>query len=334
MDDCRKDFDCCGIGNGLLDICINVSDEELALTELRKGSMTLAPEQSQAALLSRFRGRESAMIGGGSIANSIVALAQLGGRGALLTRAGNDAYGAAYRRDFHSLGITLGDVNGCQGVTGTCLSLLTPDSERTMQTCLGVSADFSPQDIAPSLIERSRWLFVEGYLLLNPGSGVPAVREAISLARKSGTDVALSFSDAWLVEGKIELLRELAQNCSFIFCNEDEARTFTGRGDRESAFESLAATVPGVAMTSGKEGARYSWKGQRGYVPGFESLAVDTTGAGDMFAGAMLYGMCQNIPMEHAVRGACGLAARVVAQPGARLGGDIREYWLQTQRTE
>lgn len=327
-------FDACGVGNGLLDICIQVSEEELARTSLQKGAMTLAEPAAQKDLLEQLAAKDKVMMGGGSIANSIAAVAQLGGKAALLTRTGNDHYGKEYRRDFLNLGIGLGDLQGRDGPTGTCISLLTPDGERTMQTALGVSADFCPEDITPGMVEKSRWLLVEGYLILNPGAGLEGVQLAVSRAREAGCEVALSFSDAWLVKGQHAVLSRLVDHCSLIFCNEEEAVTFTGAGSATEAFQQLCRRVGGVAMTAGARGAYCAWKGDQVYVPGVQVRAVDTTGAGDMFAGAMLYGICQNIPLEAAVKGACGLCARVVSQAGARLSGGIRGLWEQAGRVE
>ena len=322
----------CGIGNGLLDVCVQVSEEQLQQLGLRKGSMTLADASAQQELLDRVQGRESAFTAGGSIANSIAVLSQLGGKGALITRTGNDRYGEIYRRDFLSLGVDLGDAQGKPGATGTCISLLTPDCQRTMQTCLGVSAELCREDVGEALIERANWLFVEGYVLINPGAGPGAVQRAVALSLESGTQIALSFSDTWLVEGQRPVLEKLVRSCSMVFCNEEEACAFTGQARSEKAFEILSGALKGVAMTAGARGAYCSWQGERVFVKGYPCSAVDTTGAGDMFAGAMLYGLCHNVDLERNLRGACWLASRVVSQRGARLAGDIKALWTQADK--
>ena len=154
----KKDIDLCGLGNGLLDITVSISEAEFESLGLPKGSMYLVELDEQLELLERF-GKKFApgYSSGGSVANSVIAAAQLGSRVAFLTSLGQDRYGELYKAEFEAFGGQVHPPLRAGLSTGTCLVMTTPDAERTMRTCLGAAAELAPEHISPTILQRSRW---------------------------------------------------------------------------------------------------------------------------------------------------------------------------------
>src|SRR5207248_10188190 len=151
-----------------------------------RGTMRLVDLSEQQALLARFHGREPRLVSGGSVANSVIACSQLGGRAAFIGCVGDDRYGLFYRGEFEELAIDMGNPVIVGEATGTCVSVITPDAERTMRTCLAVSSHLAARHVDERRIKDSEWLFVEGYVFANPDTGQGAIREAVRLAKKHG----------------------------------------------------------------------------------------------------------------------------------------------------
>lgn len=322
-----KSLDVCGLGNGLLDIFLEVSEIEFGALEFEKGTMRLVESPEQRELLRRFRDRSPVMASGGSVANSIIALSQLGGKAGFIGSFGDDEYGAFYRREFDDLGIRLNRRVATPEDTGTVVALITPDAERTMRTHLGAAAALTPDHVEADLVRDSSWLFIEGYLFSNPVNGQTTIRRAVELARQHSTKIAVTCSEAWVVHGFGDALREAVGEAALFFTNESEAIAFTGRDSAESAFEALCETLPGVVVTRGGEGALVRYGDVKGAVSAFPCTPRDLTGAGDMFAGAFLYGVTNGIGALDAARAACYLSMQVVTRVGARLHHGARGYW-------
>src|SRR5437667_8829149 len=191
-----QEFDVCGLGNSLVDILLVLTDEEFAALGFEKGTMRLVEAPEQKALLEKFGDHEPRLVSGGSVANSIIACSQLGGRGAFIGCVGDDRYGLFYQTEFEELGIDIGNPVLVGETTGTCVCLITPDAERTMRTCLAVSSHLSAKHIEADHIRGAKWLFVEGYVFANPETGQGAIREALKVAKANGVKVALTCSDA------------------------------------------------------------------------------------------------------------------------------------------
>lgn len=327
-----RTIDICGIGNGLVDVIVQVSEEELAAIGAPKGSMRLVTREDQGALLERFRDREPRLASGGSAANSVIAAAQLGCSAAYVTRLGTDAYGDHYAGELEALGIRLGGGRVSTEPTGTCLVVVTPDAERTMRTHLGASALVSAECVDEDVIAASRWILLEGYLFGGGELGARAVRRAAELARKHGRKVALSVSALFVVERFRDLVEETAGRSDLVFANAEEARSFTGRESLEEAMDALSTGGRGAVVTTGADGALVSFEGRRFHSPAFPCTPADLTGAGDMFAGAFLAGIAQGLDPEVAARGAAYLAMKVVTQTGARLSTGARESWDEAVR--
>ena len=324
-----KEFQLCGLGNAIVDIFLELSDDEFAALGFERGTMRLVDVAEQQKLLERFHGRDPRLVSGGSVANSVIGFAQLGGDAAFIGCVADDRYGLHYVHEFEELGIDLGSPVIVGGATGTCVALVTPDAERTMRTCLAMSSHLGPRYVDEARVAASEWLFVEGYLLANPENGQGAVREAVRLARRHGPRVALTCSEAFIVEAFPEPFSEALGQADLLFCNAAEAQAVTRTPDAAAAFATLKGMVPSAVVTDGPNGAYVRHGGSEMLVPAVPCRPVDLTGAGDMFAGAFLYGLTHHVPAERAARGACYLAMKVITQVGARLHHGTRDSWDQ-----
>src|SRR5262245_15267335 len=322
-----KEFQICGLGNAIVDIFLEVSESEFGELGFERGGMRLVDQAQQRALLERYQRHEPKLVSGGSVANSIIAFSQLGGQAAFIGCIGDDRYGLFYANEFEELGIDIGNPIIVNEETGTCLCIITPDAERTMRTCLAVSSHLAARHVDADRVKKSDWLFIEGYVFANPDTGQTAIREAIKIAKANGTKVAITCSDAFVVNVFGDALREALKQTDLFFCNDSEARAVTGAATAEEAFKKLNGTIPSVVVTNGPHGAYVRHAGVQTHVPAFASEPKDLTGAGDMFAGAFLYGITHGVPAEKAARAACFLSHKVIVQVGARLHHGTRVFW-------
>ncbi len=328
-----RTFDVIGLGNALVDILLELSEEEFAQLHFEKGTMRLVEVAEQAELLAAFRDREPQLVSGGSVANSIIALSQLGGRAAFTACVGDDRYGLHYVEEFAQLNIDFTHPPIVGAATGTCVSIITPDAERTMRTALGVSSHLSERHIDAAAIAASRWLFIEGYVFANPNTGQLAIRRAIEVAREHDVRIAITCSEAFIPLAFREAFHAALDQASLLFCNAPEAMAIAGHAaDAEEAFEQLRGVVPNCVVTDGPNGAYVRYQGVEAHVPAFPCEPKDLTGAGDMFAGAFLYGITHDVPPLLAARAANYLAMKVITQIGARLHYGTRQFWEEAIR--
>jgi len=324
-----------GIGNALVDIEAQVTEEELQAFGVQKGSMTLTDPSTQASMLSALGTRTLHHSSGGSAANTIIAFAQFGGSASYCSLLGSDQLGTFYAKEFEELNIHL-EAELVQGApTGTCLVLITPDSERTLNTTLGVNVEFERKNISEELIKRSEWIYIEGYKLTDD-TGAEAAEMAAFYANKHGRHIAVSCSDGFIVDVFGDRLRSILKQASLVFCNEREACSLSQEETGDHAFAALSSRYKNVVVTKGAEGSLIAWNGHSVSVPAYNVQPVDATGAGDMFAGAFLYGALHRHHPEHAGRLASYASAQVVAQFGARLKTshiDVRDMVLHSSRT-
>src|SRR4051794_7987176 len=246
-----REYDVCGLGNALVDILVELDDAAFAALGFDRGTMRLVDHDEQANLLGRFHGRDPRLVSGGSVANSTIAFSQLGGKAAFIGCVGDDRYGLFYATEFEELAIDIGNPVIVGQPTGTCLSIITPDAERTMRTCLAVSSHLAAPHVDAERIKNSEWLFVEGYVLANPDTGQGAVREAITQAKARGTKVALTCSEAFIVEAFGDAFRPALRQTDLLFCNASEAQAVTGAADAAGAFAGLTDIVPAAVVTDG-----------------------------------------------------------------------------------
>jgi sugar/nucleoside kinase (ribokinase family) len=324
-----REFQLCGLGNAIVDIFLEVSDAEFAGLGFERGSTRLVEAAEQKALLERFQDRDPRLVSGGSVGNSVIAFSQLGGRAAFVGCVGDDRYGLFYKTELDELDIDVGNPVIVGAPTGTCLVLITPDAERTMRTCLAVASHLAAHHVDEDRLRGSEWLFVEGYLFANPQSGQGAIREALRLARRHGVKVAVTCSEAFIVNVFGDVFREALKQTDLLFCNASEACAVTGAATAEEAFAHLKGLVPSAVVTAGAGGAYVRHAGVEAHVPAFPCEPKDLTGAGDMFAGAFLYGITHGVTPDRAARAACYLAVKVITQVGARLHHGTRHFWEQ-----
>lgn len=321
------EFDVCGLGNSLVDILLELTDDEFAALGFERGTMRLVEPAEQRTLIETFRDHEPRLVSGGSVANSIIACSQLGGRGAFVGCVGDDRYGLHYTGEFAELGIEFCSAPLVGETTGTCVSIITPDAERTMRTSLAVSSHLAARHVDADRIRSSEWLFIEGYVFANPNTGQHAIREAIRVAKASGVKVAVTCSEAFVPQVFGEAFFAALAAADLLFCNAAEAMAVAKSDSAAEAFAKLKSTVPNCIVTDGPNGAFVRFGGREHHVAAFPCEPKDLTGAGDMLAGAFLYGITHGIPAERAVRAANYLAMKVITQIGARLHHGARTFW-------
>ncbi len=322
-----KEFHVCGLGNAIVDIFLELNETEFAALGFERGTMRLVDAAEQKQLLEQFKSREPRLVSGGSVANSMIALSQLGGKGAFIGCVGDDRYGLFYETEFEELGIDIGNPAIVGETTGTCLCVITPDAERTMRTCLAVSSHLAAKHVDEDRIKNSEWLFIEGYVFANPNTGQGAIRESIRIARENGVKVAITCSEAFVVSVFGDPFFEALQQTDLLFCNASEACAVAKAKDAKEAFAKLKTIVPSAVVTDGPQGAYVRFGGVESHVPAFPCDPKDLTGAGDMFAGSFLYGVTHDIAPERAARAACYLSMKVITQIGARLHHGTRDHW-------
>src|SRR6185295_7063644 len=175
----------------------------------------------------------------------------LGGQAAFIGCVGDDRYGLFYASEFEELGIDIGNPIIVNEATGTCVCLITPDAERTMRTCLAVSSHLAARHVDADRIRNSDWLFIEGYVFANPDTGQTAIREAIRVAKASGTKIAVTCSDAFVVQVFGDALHEALKDTDLFFCNETEACAVAQAANAEEAFHKLKGKIPSLVVTNG-----------------------------------------------------------------------------------
>jgi sugar/nucleoside kinase (ribokinase family) len=328
-----REYQLCGLGHAIVDIFVEVSDAEFAALGFERGSMRLVDVAEQRMLLERFHGQQPRLVSGGSVANSVIAFTQLGGSAAFISCVGDDRYGLFYHSEFEELDIDIGNPVIVDQTTGTCVCLITPDAERTMRTCLSVASQLAARHVDEQRIKNSDWLFVEGYMFANVPAGQEAIREAIRLARKHGTRVAVTCSDAFVINAFSDPFRAAVSQADLLFANETEACALAGTRSADAAFAKLQGTIPSLVVTHGPHGVYVRHAGVEAHVPAFPCEPKDLTGAGDMLAGAFLYGITHDVPADKAARAACFLASKVITQVGARLHHGTRSAWDECLRT-
>ena len=320
-------FNVLGLGNAIVDLFLDVSDAEFEKLQFERGTMRLVEPDEQASLVERVHKQNPQMAAGGSVANSMIALTQLGGQAAFIGCVGDDLFGKFYGTEFTRLGVHLANPALPGETTGTCVCLITSDAERTMRTSLAVSSHLAARHVSESAVRDSDWLFIEGYLFANPATGQAAIRRAIDLAKVHGVKVVLTCSDAFIPQVFGEAFGEALDEADMLFANAAEAMTLTGERDVTHAFDALKRRLQNVVVTDGPHGAHVAFGGQVAHVPAVKCEPVDLTGAGDMFAGAFLYGVTHGVAPAAAAKAANALCARVITQVGARLASGARETW-------
>lgn len=315
-------YDVYGLGNALVDMEFRVEDGFLRRHAISKGHMTLVDETRLASLESDLAEYDAERMSGGSAANTIIAVQNLGGRAFYSCRLADDEVGRFFLHDLGSAGVgTNANALAPAGDTGSgrCLVLVTPDAERSMNTCLGISTRLGTDTIEESALARARYFYVEGYLSSSP-EALEAAVACRELAESAGVKTAVSLSDPSMVglfrEG---LERMLGNGVDHLFCNEEEALSWAGTDRLDIAIAELKDIGRHLNVTLGKRGSLVVADHDEQLVPGYQVHAVDTNGAGDMYAGACLFGWCAGMTAHQAAALGNFAAARLVQSYGARL---------------
>ena len=311
-------LDVYGIGNAIVDLQAKIGENVITKLGLEKGSMKLVDTDLQSKLLHSLSGTKIYQSSGGAAANSMIAIAQLGGLVAYGCIVGEDERGDFYLEEMRELGITIQNKPVPGLPTGTSLVLVTPDGERTMNTHLGATAGFSKEHVNLDQLSNASWLFIEGYLFASE-NGQQAISTAIDAAKKSGAKIVVTLGDTFVPEVFTEPVNKAVSAADLLIANSKEIQALTKLADEEKAFQAVKKMCPNSVMTLSEKGAWVHWNGEEVRVPAVPTTVVDATGAGDMFAGSFLYAITKNkSPMEAAKLG-CLMASKVVGQLGARL---------------
>lgn len=315
----KKDIDVLGLGDAIVDLFFIVDDSELQRMNLTKGSMKLI-EADEAAMM-ESAAKPVAKMSGGSVANSMVCVAYLGGCSKFIGKTGKDEVGEVFVKDMRDAGVACDTKSAETGpMTGRCNIYVTPDAERTMCVYPGANAMLSVDDVDLDAIERAKMVLIEGYLWDFP-SAHGLIHETVNLAGKFGTEVALSLSDMLLVDRHRESFQEIVeQGVDILLANELEAQQLYQTEGLEQSLATLQGKVKTLIVTRSERGSvAVSQEGK--FVK--DALAVpelvDTTGAGDAYAGGFLYAYTSGKSISECMDAATVAASRVICHIGARI---------------
>ncbi len=315
--------DVTGIGNAIVDAVARVDDAFLAANGVEKGAMTLVDAARAAALHARMG--SAAEVSGGSAANTAVGLARLGARAAFVGKVRDDAAGAAFRRDIAAAGVRFDTPPAAAGPgTARCLVLVTPDAQRSMNTYLGACLELGPEDVDEDAIRASGAVYLEGYLW-DPPRARAAFLKAAGIARAAGGKVALSLSDPFCVERHRDSFRDLVENhVDILFANEAEIVALHRAAYFDEAVRATRGLCEIAALTRSEKGS-VVLAGGAAHVLAAEpaARAVDTTGAGDLYAAGFLYGHARGFGPALCGRLGGVAAAEIVSHYGARPEADL-----------
>ena len=324
-----KSFDVVGIGNAIVDVLVTSDDAFLDNHGLTKGTMALVDEsQAERLYASVGPGLETS---GGSAANTLAGLAQLGGRAAFIGRVRDDQLGAIFAHDIRSVGAHFETPAATDGPsTARCLILVTPDAQRTMCTYLGASVNLHPADLDLDLVRQAKVLYLEGYLW-DSDEAKQAFLSAARVMRESGGEVALSLSDAFCVDRHRQSFQELVDgHVDILFANEMEITSLYEANTFEEAVDHVRGRCKVAALTRSAEGSLVLRGDQTVTIAPYQlGDLVDTTGAGDLYAAGFLYGHTRGESLERCGHLGSLCAGKVVTQLGPRPQGSLAELVAQ-----
>lgn len=327
-----KKFDVYALGNALVDIEYHSNPHTLVEMGIDKGVMTLIDEQRQNSLIAQLGESHESMTCGGSAANTIIALAQMGAKTHFDCRVSNDMTGQVFARDLHESGVNSNlDYKPLPaGITGKCLVFVTPDADRTMNTFLGVSGELDVSDIDKQAIKQSEYVYIEGYLASADNTRDAAI-EVRRIAEARGVKTSLTLSDPNMVKFFRESLEAMiGDQVDLLFANEEEALELAATDSLDVAIELFRKISRNFAITRGKDGALVFDGLNLIEVKPKTVKAIDTLGAGDMFAGAFLYGLSQGMSFHQSGDLASLASAKIVTQFGPRLEASQTRALLDT----
>ena len=311
------------IGNALVDVITTAQPEFLAARGIAKGSMRLIPaDEAETLYAAMGPGRE---ISGGSAANTVAGMAAMGAKTLFVGRVADDQLGRVFAHDIRATGVDFATPASTGGApTGRCLIVVTPDGDRTMNTFLGACQELSEADLDADMVAGAEILYLEGYLW-DPPAPRAAMRKAIAVARANNRKVAMTLSDVFCVEGhRADFKALLAEHVDLVFGNEHEVCALY-QTDLDSAMAELARHSATTVITRSAAGAIVIEGGRHHVVPAEPAARVlDTTGAGDLFAGGFMAAMVEGRSLPDCARVGCIAAAEVISHYGARPEADLK----------
>jgi sugar/nucleoside kinase (ribokinase family) len=324
-------YDVYGMGNALVDMEFEVTPEQLQTLGIDKGVMTLVEEERENELIAKLADHQGKKSGGGSAANTLVALAQLGGTGFYACKVGKDEAGKFYLQDLNDCGLATNPHHETagEGITGKCLVFVTPDADRTMNTFLGISGSLSVMEMDWDALKQSQYLYLEGYLVTSPSAKAACI-EAKAIAEQSGVKTCLSLSDPNMAKFFKDGLKEMLGNgVDLLFANEAEAMEMAGTEDFNQAIAYCKTIAKRFALTRGGDGS-VIFDGENLLTIATPKVhPIDTVGAGDMYAGGFLYGLTHGMDYQKAGELGSQAAAKIVTSYGPRLKTDILQGILK-----
>ena len=304
-----------GIGNAIVDVLCKVSDDFLNKNSLTKSTMKLVDETEFKKLLSSLQIEET--ISGGSVANSIVGLSQLGNKVGFIGKVNNDDLGEKYEEGLKKENVDYLYKKKSEPIpTGSCLILITPDSERTMCTYLGTAGKINDNDVDEKIIQNAEIIFLEGYLW---DEGDP--KKAFDKAIKYSNKVAMSLSDLFCVERhKIHFLDLVKNKLDIVFANEQEILSLTGVNSFDDVISFSKQIRKNIIITRGEKGAIAINGNEVEECKAHKSLEIkDLTGAGDLFAAGYLHGIINKLSTKESLEKGTELSSKIIQKIGARI---------------
>ena len=321
----NKIVDLIGLGNAIVDIIVNIKDEFLEINKLEKGSMNLINAYESQTFLDNCKVIKK--ISGGSSANTVVCLAELGNIVQFIGRVKNDQFGNFFSSDIKKSKTIFNTPPTNEGAsTARSIILITPDAQRTMCTYLGASIEFEPKDIDFNVIKESKYLYLEGYLW-DSELAKNAFLKAAQIAKLSNTKIILSLSDSFCVERHRESFLELIDNyVDIVFCNESEVLSLFKKDKLSSCQGDLYSLCELVVVTLGKNGSLVVNNNDIEVIKSMtKGKVIDTTGAGDIYAGGFIHGLINNYSLKKCGEIGSICAGQIITQLGSRSNIDLKE---------
>jgi sugar/nucleoside kinase (ribokinase family) len=319
----NKEFDVYGIGNPLIDLLVQVSTQKLESLGVHKGVMNLIDLERRQYLLNNLS--DWTVLPGGSCANTIIALSDLGLNTIYGGSIGQDNLGDQFEENMSQLGVNSA-LRRKTLPTGSSIILITEDTDRSQNTYLGACQEYSVEDVDEEKIRKSKKLYFTGYMW-DTENQKEALTHAIDIAKDSNTEIIFDVADPFAVNrSKDDFIRLMKNDVNFIFANFEEARAMTNEETKETIINKMIEMGPSSGVVkNGKRGSYVYHDGQVHDIDIHKVNAVDTTGAGDMYAAGFIYGMAKNYDMKKSGEIASLVAGKVVEQVGARLGYSLKE---------
>lgn len=317
----NKKYDVYGIGTPFIDILVNANDEHIDKFNFKKGSTHIVDGKKADYILNCLKGNDIRndikIASGGDCSNTLIGIASLGGKVVFNGNIGNDNHGRLFEDELIREGV-LCNLNKKNGFSNKCIVMITPDSERTMATLFGecMDEDFK---INEKHIAQSKYLYVTGHMFDNIYQKKAAL-QAMKIAKRNNVRIAFDLADPLAVKNNKNLFIKIVKNyVNVLFANEEEAEIFTNESDYMKSLKKISGMVDVAIVKIGSRGSVVKFRNKIIKIKPYYAEAIDTTGAGDMYAAGFLYGLSQRFSLERSGKIASFLSSRVVEQIGARL---------------